>query len=328
MDGSAKTATCNDGEIFAYDAAILATGGTPEPLDAPGSDGRRVCLLRTTEDVESILDLLPEKSGRAVVVGASFIGMEAASSLTQRGVNVTVISQAEVPFERQLGREVGGSIRGLHERNGVDFLPGSKVVRIEEIDQAVKVYLADGRMVLADMVIVGVGVRPATEFVYGVERERDGGIVVDAHFHAGNDLYAVGDVASFPLPTGERVRIEHWRVAQQHAALAARNIARPAEALDLAGSGFVPFFWTYHFGQRMNHVGSMQNWDEIIFDGDPVAPPFLAYYMVQGTAVAAAGTHRDADLAAMHELLRLGLAPTSDALRAGGYSPIQAAGAI
>ena len=223
---------------------------------------------------------------------------------------------------------MGGSIRGLHERNGVHFLPGSEVARIDDIGHAVNVHLSDGRVVLADVVIVGAGVRPATDFAHGVELERDGGIVVDAHLHAGNDLYAVGDIASFPLPAGERVRIEHWRVAQQHAALAARNIARPAEALDLAGSGFVPFFWTYHFEQRMNHVGSMQGWDEIIFDGDPAAPPFLAYYMVGGSAVAAVGTHRDADLAAMHELLRLGLAPTSAKLRAGNYSPVRSAAAI
>ena len=90
----------------------------------------------------------------------------------------------------------------------------------------------------------------------------------------------------------------------------------------------MPFFWTYHFEQRMNHVGSVQEWDEIIFDGDPAAPPFIAYYMVRGNAVAAAGTHRDADLAAMHELLRLGLAPTAADLRAGGYSPVRAMTAI
>ena len=157
LDCLAKTATCDDGEIFSYDAAILATGGIPRPLDVPGSDSHRVCRLRTIEDVERVLNLLPERGGRAVVAGASFIGMEAASSLTQRGVDVKVISQAEIPFERQLGHEIGGSIRRLHERNGVDFLAKSKVTRIEEIDSALNVHLVDGRILVADVVIVGLG---------------------------------------------------------------------------------------------------------------------------------------------------------------------------
>ncbi len=324
-----KTVTFADGETLTYDAAILATGGTPKPLDVPGSDHPRVRLLRTVADAEQLIALAPGKGARAVAVGASFIGMEAVSSLAQRGVEVTVLSSDDAPFERQLGREVGASIRRLHEQNGVRFLPKSKVASFEDTPEGVKIVLADGKTLVADAAMVGVGVRPATGFVEGVERERDGGIVVDETLHAGHDLYAVGDIANFPLPTtGERVRIEHWRVAQQHGALAARNIARPEPRQTLQGSGFVPFFWTYHFEQRMNHVGFARKWDEIVFDGDPMAPPFVAYYLRDGHAIAAAGTHRDADLAAMHELLRLNRAPTATQLRAGGYSPLAALAAL
>ena len=326
LDAPGKTATFENGERFAYDAAILATGGTPKKLDVPGADDPRMCLLRTVADAERVLAWLPEKGGRAVAVGASFIGMEAVSSLAQRGVKVTVLSVDEIPFERQLGREVGASIRGLHERNGVRFLPRAKVARVESDEAGVTIHLENGDRLAADVAIVGVGVRPATEFVYGLERVEDGGIVVDGCLHAGHDLYAVGDMASFPLPpnvgSGGRVRIEHWRVAQQHAALAARNVARPGTPQDLANSGFVPFFWTYHFEQRMNYVGYAQKWDDVVFDGDPAAPPFIVYYLRDGATVAAAGTHRDADLAAMHELLRLGRAPTERDLRAGGFSPV------
>ncbi len=320
-----KTATFSDGETLAYTAAILATGGTPKPLDVPGSDHPRVRLLRTVADAERLIALAPGKGARAVAVGASFIGLEAVSSLAQRGVEVTVLSPDDVPFERQLGREIGASIRRLHEQNGVRFLPGVKVSRFEDAPGGVEIFLETGGSLTADVAIAGVGVRPATDCVEGVERESDGGIVVDASLHAGNDLYAVGDIASFPLPTtGERVRIEHWRVAQQHGALAARNVAGPDRRQTLTSSGFVPFFWTYHFEQRMNHVGYAREWDEILFDGDPAKPPFVAYYLSGGRTVAAAGTHRDADLAALHELLRLDRAPTAAQLRAGGYSPLAA----
>ncbi len=328
LDARGKTAVLTDGEIVSYDAAILATGGTPKRLDVPGAADPRVCLLRTVDDAERVLALLPEKGARAVAVGASFIGMEAVSSLAQRGVNVTVLSPDELPFTRQLGPEIGASIRRLHERNGVRFVPGAKVARFEGASGGeLTVRLEDGGSIAADVAIIGVGVRPTTDFVQGVERERDGGIVVDRRLHAGHDLYAVGDVASFPLPgqvgSGERVRIEHWRVAQQHGALAAWNIARSEKRRDLDTSGFVPFFWTFHFGQRMNYVGHARAWDEVIFDGDPNEPPFVAYYLRGGKTVAAVGTHRDADLAAMHELLRLDRAPTAAQLRSGNYSPLR-----
>ena len=331
LDARRKTATLDDGETVAYDAAILATGGVPKPLDIPGADHPRVCLLRNVADAERLLKLTAGKNASALAIGASFIGLEAVSSLAQRGVRTTVLSSDDVPFERQFGREVGASIRRLHEQNGVRFLAGAKAERIEPTPGGgVAVVLTGGGRIEADVAVVGVGVRPATDFVEGVERAKDGGVLVDGCLHAGHDLYAVGDIANFPLPAAghaeERVRIEHWRVAQQHAALAARNVARPDARESLHTAGFVPFFWTFHFGQRMNYVGHASAWDEIVLDGDPEKPPFLAYYVRDGRAVAAVGTHRDADLASMHELLRLERAPTLEQLRAGGYRPTQALG--
>ncbi len=327
LDARGKTATLRGGEVLAYDAAILAAGSVPRSLDIPGAEHPRVCLLRSVADAERILALTAGKDAHAVAIGASFIGMEAVSSLTQRGARTTVLSSEEVPFARQFGREIGASIRRLHEDNGVRFLAGAKAECIEpRKEDGLTIHLAGRERIEADVVIVGVGVRPATGFVAGVEKADDGGVLVDEHLHAAHDLYAVGDLANFPLPAGEHVRVEHWRVAQQHAALAACNVARPHARQSLRATGFVPFFWTFHFGQRMNYVGYAREWDEIIFDGDPNAPPFVAYYLRDGRTVAAAGTHRDADLAALHELLRLERAPTADQLRAGGYRPAETFG--
>ena len=161
-----------------------------------------------------------------------------------------------------------------------------------------------------------------------MEFAEDGGVIVDQHLHAGHGLYAAGDLANFPLPraSGEsqRVRIEHWRVAQQHARLAARNLAAGEPRFTLADEGFVPFFWTFHFGQRMNYVGHAGGNTEVILDGDPRQPPFLAYYARDGQVLAAAGTHRDADLAAIHELLRAEKMPSPERLRQGAFSPVAA----
>ena len=327
LDARRKTATLGSGETLSYQAAILATGGAPKVLPVPGADGPRVCLLRSVADAERVLSLLPGTGGRVVVIGGSFIALEAAASLTQRGTKVTVLSPTEIPFEKQLGREIGRSIRRLHERNGVRFLPSTKAASFQEAGNAVSVTLENAGQIVADAVVVGIGVRPATEFVEGVRRDPAGGVLVDEYLQAADGLYAVGDIASFPWPgdgADRRIRIEHWRVAQQHAALAARNIARAGNRVTLAQSGFVPFFWTFHFGQRMNYVGHAERWDEIVFDGDAEQPPFIAYFLREGQTVAAAGTHRDADLAAMHELLRLGKAPRAQQLRESPFRPVEA----
>ena len=327
LDANRKQATLRSGETLAYEAAILATGGAPKPLSVPGADHPRVCLLRSVADAERVVSLIPETGGRVVVVGGSFIGLEAASSLAQRGLEVTVLSPTDVPFEKQLGREIGQSIRRLHERNGVRFFPSAKVASFQDANGSVSVTTENGDHFVADAVVVGIGVRPATEFVEGVRRAAVGAGLVDEYLQAADGMYAVGDIASFPWPdggTGGRIRIEHWRVAKQHAALAARNLFRAQERMTLEKSGFVPFFWTFHFGQRMNYVGHAERWDEIVFDGHVEEPPFIAYFVRDGQTVAAAGTHRDADLAAMHELLRLGRAPRTEQLRAGSFLPTEA----
>ena len=329
LEAAEKTVRFEDGSTLRYDGALLAAGSIPKTLDVPGADLPGVWTLRTVADARRLVGAVADKSKRVAVVGASFIGLEVVSSLRQRGVEVTVISPVRIPFERQLGREIGESLHHLHAENGVHFHLGEEVVRLTgDADGVHGVHLKSGVVIPAEIVVVGIGVRPATAFVHGAELAEDGGVVVDEHLHAGHGLYAAGDLANFPLPQpfggSGRTRIEHWRVAQQHARLAARNLAVGEPRFTLVDEGFVPFFWTFHFGQRLNYVGHASGEDEIILDGDPRWPPFLAYYLRDGKMLAAAGTHRDADLAAMHELLRTGKTPSAERLRQGSFSPVEA----
>src|SRR4030095_1644627 len=183
-----------------------ATGGAPVRLNIPGSDLKNVCVLRSFADADSIIEVA-ERSRRAVVVGASFIGMEAAYSLRTRGLEVIVVAPSEEPFEATLGKEVGGMFRRLHEDNGVRFKLGSIVYRFEGSHNVEAVALDSGELIETDMVVVGVGVRPVTNFLDGVELDQAGAVVVDSRLRAGDGLYAAGDIVNFPdHHTRKRVR--------------------------------------------------------------------------------------------------------------------------
>jgi NADPH-dependent 2,4-dienoyl-CoA reductase/sulfur reductase-like enzyme/nitrite reductase/ring-hydroxylating ferredoxin subunit len=326
LDAPAKTLHFADGTTLSYDGAILATGGTPRMIEVPGAELPGAQTLRTFEDARHLV-AAAQPGTHAVVIGASFIGLEVASSLRQRGLEVTVVSPVQIPFERQLGRRVGESLRRLHEEHGVKFPLGAEVERFAAAAEGqTRVDLSSGATLRAHLVVIGIGVRPATDFVRGAARAEDGGIIVDEYLHAGHALYAAGDLANFPVrqpgDSTVRVRIEHWRVAQQHARLAARNLAAGRPEFTLDDAGFVPFFWTFHFGQRLNYVGHADGGDEVIFAGDPANPPYIAYYVRNGRMLAAAGVGRDADLAAVHELLRTGQAPDAQTLARGSFSPL------
>jgi NADPH-dependent 2,4-dienoyl-CoA reductase/sulfur reductase-like enzyme len=237
-----------------------------------------VFTLRSRQDAAAIV-ALATRGARAVIAGSSFIGLEAAAALHERGVHVTVVAPEEIPFVRQFGPEIGAMFRRLHEANGTRFRLGAKISGIEGTGKVTAVLVEDGERLPADLVVLGVGVTPATSFVDGVEKARDGGIIVDTTFHAGNNLYVVGDSACFPF-AGEHLRIEHWRVAQQHGCVAAANIAGISR--HYAG---VPFFWTYHFGQQFEYLGHADRWDRLHIDGDIDTQRFVAL-QIRGDDVA------------------------------------------
>lgn len=211
IDAAEKTIKFADGETLRCEAMLIATGGEPRKLPFQTSTQENVFLLRSYADAEALI-ARAEKGKRAVVIGASFIGMEVASSLTTRGCEVTVVAPDDVPFQRILGAEIGKLFQDVHEGKGVKFKLGAAVAGFTGTHRVTAITLENGERIDADLVVVGVGVKPATAFLKGVTLHTDGGVVVDEHLRAAAGIYAAGDIAHFPSPlTGERQRIEHWR---------------------------------------------------------------------------------------------------------------------
>ncbi len=298
LDPAAREITFQDGGSLAYDAALLATGGVPRRLGVPGEDLPGVFTLRTPRDAEAIASAAAS-SRSAVVAGSGFIAMEAAASLRERGLAVTVVAPQAVPFERQLGRELGEVFRRVHESQGIAFRLGDEIAAMEGGTRVERVRLKSGAYLEASLVVVGLGISPATGMVHGVTPREDGGLPVDAHLRVAEGLYAAGDIAAFPLGgDGERVRVEHWRVAEQHGRLAAGNMLDAAAPYDA-----VPYFWTIHFMKRLDYVGHAEHWDDIVIEGDLQEPSFVAYYVQDGRVAAVAGWGRDRQMAAVVGLM-------------------------
>jgi NADPH-dependent 2,4-dienoyl-CoA reductase/sulfur reductase-like enzyme len=318
VDARTKTITFESGETMDYDALLVATGGAPIRPNISGADLKNVCVLRSFADADLIIETAAH-SRRAVVVGASFIGMEAAYSLRERGLEVTVIAPSQEPFETTLGAEVGALFRRVQESHGIRFKLGNIVYRFDGSHKVEAVTLDSGEQIETDMVVVGVGVRPATQFLDGVELDQAGAVVVDSQLRAADGLYAAGDITSFPDPrTGGRVRIEHWRTAQQQGQTAARNMV--GRNVTFAA---VPFFWTRQFDVGLLYVGHAASWDEIIYRGDVASQDFLAFYVKDNRVLAVAGMNRDREMAAAEELMRLDRLPTRTQLRLNDVSLVE-----
>ncbi len=314
-----KLIAFTDGETLGYDKLLVATGGIPRRLNVPGADLRNIFTLRSFDNADEIISAAAGAK-RAVVIGAGFIGMEAAFSLRERGLEVTVIAPDKVPFEKILGAEIGQLFLREHEEHGVRFLLGESVTGFEGDELVGKVRLASGRSVDADLVIVGIGVRPATEILNGLALHSDGGVITDEFMTIADSVYAAGDIAHVPdARTGDYVRIEHWRTALQQGRIAAHNMAGKPTRYDA-----VPFFWTTQFGITLNYVGHAAEWDDVVIKGDTSAHGFLAYYVKDGKVVAAAGMNRDRELALIEELMRLDKMPTLSELGDGSIELSQA----
>ncbi len=305
LDIKAQQITYGSGETLEYDALLLATGGKVNKPSMEGSDLENVFTLRRIEDAQEILKAA-KSSKQVVVIGTGFIGMEVAASLRQQGLDVTIVAPGEVPFKKVLGTEVGKMFQKMHESHEVAFKLGSKVTALKGNTKVESVELDTGESLPADMVVVGIGVKPATDFIEGLALdEDDNSILVNQYLQASPGVYAAGDIAQFPhFITGKPVRIEHWRLAMQHGQVAACNMA----GQDIPFKA-VPFFWTGQFDLKLRYIGHAEKWDDVIIQGSLDDKSFLAFYVQDDRVMAVAGAGRDQDIAAISELMRIGKMP-------------------
>lgn len=300
------TLTLEKGGTVSFDRLLLATGGTPRRLPIPGADLKNVFTLRHQADADVLIEHA-QKGAQVLIIGASFIGLEAAAALGERGLKITVVDMVKQPFERVFGAAVGKLFTAEHEKNGVTFHLEAGLERLEGENGAVTAAtLKGGTFIPAEFVLMGVGVAPATDWLKdsGLAMDaKDRSLLVDTRLETSvSGIYAAGDIARFPDERGERIRIEHWRVAQQHGIVAARNMLNIGESVHSR----VPFFWTNQWDLSVQMVGHSEKWDSTVMRGSLDQREFIVFYLEGGDMRAAAASNRDTELDALEWILKLG----------------------
>jgi len=285
LDLKTRAVALADGRTVPFDRLLLATGAEPNRPSFPGSQAPHVHTLRTLADCRAIIGRAVG-ARRAVVLGASFIGLEAAAALRERGIEVEVVAPEARPMARVLGPQLGDFVRALHEEHGVRFRLEDSITRID----GTRVLLKSGAVLDAELVVAGIGVHARTELAQAAGLALDRGVLVDAWLQtSAPDVYAAGDIARWPDPhSGESIRVEHWVVAQRQGQTAARNMLGHREKFDA-----VPFFWSQHYDVQINYVGHAESWDAIEVDGDIAARDCVVRYKRQGRVLAVASIFRD-----------------------------------
>jgi NADPH-dependent 2,4-dienoyl-CoA reductase/sulfur reductase-like enzyme/nitrite reductase/ring-hydroxylating ferredoxin subunit len=287
IDSGPRQVALANGRKIAFDKLLLATGAEPVRLQLPGADQPHVHVLRSLSDARAII-ANATAARHAVVIGASFIGLEAAAALRTRNLDVHVVAPERQPLERILGPEFGDFIRELHEEHGVIFHLEDTVTSIEGTNAKLK----SGATLPADLVVVGVGVRPRLQLAERAGVKIDRGVAVNEYLETSiPDIYAAGDIARWPDPhTGENLRIEHWVVAERQGQAVARNMLGQEQRFSE-----VPFFWSQHYDVPINYVGRAEKWDSVDIDGNIKSRDCLVRYRQNGKVLAVASIFRDID---------------------------------
>jgi apoptosis-inducing factor 3 len=275
------------GDKVPYDRLLLATGAEPVRLSVPGADQPHVRTLRSLADCQALIEFA-KSARRVVVIGASFIGLEVTAALRARELEVHVVAPEKRPMERILGPQIGDFVRSLHEEHGVLF-------HLEETVSAIdgnRVKLKGGDTLEADLVVVGIGVRPRLELAEKAGLKSDRGVVVNQCLEtSAPGIYAAGDIARWPDPhCRENIRVEHWVVAERQGQAAALNMLGHRAPFTA-----VPFFWSQHYDVPINYVGHAEKWDEIVIDGDIASKDCLVRFNRDGRVLAVASVFRDVE---------------------------------
>jgi 3-phenylpropionate/trans-cinnamate dioxygenase ferredoxin reductase component len=282
LDTAAREVELDDGSRLRYDRLLIATGAEPRRLAIPGGELEGVLYLRSVADSDALRARLD--AGRSVVViGSGWIGLEAAASARQKGLEVTVVDPLDVPLERVLGPEVGAIYRDIHTDHGVRMLMGTGVEAFEGDARVERVRTSDGRLLDCEFVVVGVGVQPRTQLAAEAGIAVSDGIEVDAQLRSNAEhVFAAGDVANAEHPLyGTRIRVEHWANALNQGPAAARNMLGKAEPYQR-----LPYFFSDQYEVGMEYSGYAREWDRVVFRGDVGARQFIAFWMVGDRVVA------------------------------------------
>ena len=285
IDRSSHEVRLADGGRLNYDKLLLTTGASPRRLSGPGADLTGLHYVRTMSDSTALLEAIRPGDKRVVVVGAGWIGLEAAAAAREYGNEVTIVEPEPAPLHRHLGPELGGSFADLHRGHGVEVMLGEGVREVRGSGRLTGVVTSTDRELPADLVIVGIGVVPNTGLAEAAGLEVNDGIVVDESLRTSDpDIYAAGDVANFQHALlGKRIRVEHWANALNGGPAAARAMLGQTVSYDR-----IPYFFTdqYELGMETSGMSIPGEYDEVVYRGDVKSLEYVAFWLSGDRVVA------------------------------------------